>query len=230
MKVYHGSHVEIDEIDLSKSELARDFGLGFYVTKLLPQAEYWAIRKGRQNKIQGVVNEYVFNEIAFVSHYFKTLRFENYSGEWLDFVVMNRRNKTLQNVHDYDIVEGPVADDAIAARISVYIEGGVSKADFLEELKFKRDPSHQIAFCTQRSLRMLRKSFKKIDFNEITIDDAITQSLVVDYEMNDEQATDAYFNSKTYLLLMDENSGYYQKPWQEIYALLKQEMEGRNKP
>jgi len=32
MKVYHGSYIEILEIDLSKSVINRDFGRGFYVT------------------------------------------------------------------------------------------------------------------------------------------------------------------------------------------------------
>jgi len=224
MKVYHGSHLEISEIDLAKSESSRDFGLGFYVTKLLRQAEYWAARKGKENKTKGVVNEYVFLESAFIGDYYKTLRFSDYSGDWLDFVVKNRRNKTDKNEHDYDIVEGPVANDDIATRILVYLEDGVSKDDFLEELKFKRDPSHQIAFCTPKSLQMLKKPFKKIDFNEITIDDAVVQSLVVDYKMNENQATETYFNSKTYSLLIDEQSGYCDKPWQEIYAMLKQEL------
>ena len=39
MKVYHGSYTEIDKIDLLKGELARDFGLGFYVTNIYRQAE-----------------------------------------------------------------------------------------------------------------------------------------------------------------------------------------------
>ena len=55
MKVYHGSYTEIDKIDLSKGELARDFGLGFYVTNIYQQAEYWATRKGKQRKIKGVI-------------------------------------------------------------------------------------------------------------------------------------------------------------------------------
>lgn len=31
MKVYHGSYTEIETIDLSKGEVQRDFGRGFYV-------------------------------------------------------------------------------------------------------------------------------------------------------------------------------------------------------
>ena len=33
MNVYHGSYMEIAEIDLSKCEKNKDFGQGFYVTK-----------------------------------------------------------------------------------------------------------------------------------------------------------------------------------------------------
>ena len=38
MKVYHGSYTKIDEIDLTKCELNRDFGRGFYVTNIHEQA------------------------------------------------------------------------------------------------------------------------------------------------------------------------------------------------
>ena len=224
MKVYHGSYCEIDKIDLSKGELARDFGLGFYVTNLYPQAEYWATRKGKQRKTKGVINEYIFYESAFVGDYFKTLRFADYSEEWLDFAVMNRQNDTIRNLHDYDIVEGPVADDDIATRIAVYIAGGITKAEFIEELKFKHTISHQIAFCTQKSLQMLKKALSKADLNEMTIDDAITQSLILDFEMADDKAIDTYFNSKTYSLLIDENTKYFEKSWQDIYEILKKEL------
>ena len=224
MKVYHGSYIEIDKIDLSKGELARDFGLGFYVTKLYKQAEYWAKRKGKQHKKQGVINEYVFFESAFIGDYFKTLRFADYSEDWLDFVVMNRQNDTIKNVHEYDIIEGPVADDDITTRIGVYLAGGISKAEFIEELKFKHTVSHQIAFCTQKSLQMLQKTMSKSDLKKMAIDDAITQSLIVDYQMDEYQAIDTYFNSQTYSLLIDESTKYYEKSWQEIYELLKQEI------
>ena len=32
MILYHGSNVEIDRIDLSKSNVGKDFGVGFYLT------------------------------------------------------------------------------------------------------------------------------------------------------------------------------------------------------
>jgi hypothetical protein len=35
MQVYHGSYMEIEEIDLSKAQPHRDFGQGFYVTNIV---------------------------------------------------------------------------------------------------------------------------------------------------------------------------------------------------
>jgi len=224
MKVYHGSYVEISEIDLSKSVINRDFGSGFYVTKLREQAEYWAIRKGRHYKTSGIVTEFLFPDVAFTSYGMNVLRFTDYTEEWLDFVVMNRTTESPDNLHDYDIIEGPVANDDISTRITFYLEGGITKSEFLEELKFKHTTSHQIALCTQKSLQMIKKAFNKIDLNEMTIDDAIVQSLIEDFHVNDDQAIDSYFNSKTYLLLIDESTKLHEKPWQEIYGMLKQEL------
>ena len=224
MKVFHGSYTEIEEIDLSKGELQRDFGRAFYVTKLREQAEYWAERKGNRNNTSGFITEFTFFESAFTTNYYKTLRFEDYTEEWLDFVILNRKNDTQNNIHDYDIIEGPVADDAIATRIILYLKGGISKTDFLEDLRFKHSVSHQIAFCTEKSLVMLTKSWNKIDLNEFAIDEAILQSLVVDFELNEQQAIDFYFQSNTYNVLIDETTKLYEKPWTEIYRLLLAEL------
>jgi hypothetical protein len=224
MKVYHGSYTEIETIELSKGELQRDFGRGFYVTKLHKQAEYWANRKGNFNKTKGCVTEFTFYESAFTTDYYKTLRFEDYTEEWLDFVILNRKNDLQNNAHDYDIVEGPVADDAIATRIVLFLKGGISKTDFIEDLRFKHALSHQIAFCTEKSLAMLTKSWNKVDLNEFTIDETITQSLVVDFNLSEQQALDLYFLSETYEQLIDETTKLHEKPWVDIYQLLLTEL------
>ena len=143
-----------------------------------------------------------------------------YNEEWLDFVILNRKNDLLNNAHDYDIVEGFVADDTIATRIVLFLKGGISKADFIEDLRFKHALSHQIAFCTEKSLAMLTKSWNKVDLNEFTIDETITQSLVVAFELSEQQAIDFYFQSETYKQLIDETTKLYEKPWTDIYQLL----------
>jgi hypothetical protein len=42
MKVYHGSYIKVDKIDLLKCKPNKDFGRGFYVTKFRNHAEEWA--------------------------------------------------------------------------------------------------------------------------------------------------------------------------------------------
>jgi hypothetical protein len=224
MKVYHGSYLEIEEIDLSKCESHRDFGKGFYVTNIREQAEYWAKRKGRNFDNEGVVTEYTFYENAFNNYHLKVLRFGDYSEEWLDFVVMNRNPETPMPAHDYDIVEGPVANDDIAQRIFVYLEGGISRENFIKELRFKYRLSHQIAFCTLKSLQMLKRTNKKTELDMMNIDEAIPKALATDYNMSQEKAIDLYFMSATYRQIINETTGLYQKPWLEIYQLLLQEL------
>ena len=48
MLVYHGSYLEIFNIDLSKSKSNKDFGQGFYVTKFRHHAESWAVNMARR--------------------------------------------------------------------------------------------------------------------------------------------------------------------------------------
>ena len=222
MKVYHGSYLEVSVIDLSKCEVGKDFGRAFYVTRLFEQAEFWAKRKGRIHNCDGFVTEYNFYENAFGNNILKVLRFCGYSEDWLDFIIENRRPDAA--MHDYDIVEGPVANDDITQRIFSYLAGEISKDDFIEELKFKHQPSHQIAFCTLASLRMLEWVNRKSDLYMLNIDDAVTQSLVKDYGMSEENAVDFYFASGTYQLLTDETTALYKQSWENIYDLVKQEM------
>jgi hypothetical protein len=68
---------------------------------------------------------------------------------------------------------------------------------------------------------------RKVDRSELIIDDideAITGALVIDFEMTEEKALDVYLESQTYVMLSDESTGLYQKPWTEIYQLLVQEL------
>lgn len=71
--------------------------------------------------------------------------------EWLDFIVNCRRG----NSHDYDIVEGPMADDTIYNYIQNYLDGKISRAAFWELAKFKH-PTHQISFHTMAALDTIK--------------------------------------------------------------------------
>jgi hypothetical protein len=222
MRVYHGSDTQIEQIDLNKCKFGKDFGRGFYVTKLQDQAATMAERVSRWSKKTPVVSEFEFDEFALVDDDLKKLHFDDYNDEWLEFVVLNRKNKSKQQVHEYDIVEGPVADDKIATEVDRYIEGIISKEKFLSDLT--HNPSHQICFCTLQSLQALSQPKGKIDIAIYDIGDNVVQKLMTDYDINEMEAADRYYTSNTYTQLADESTEFYLKPWQEIYELLKQEI------
>lgn len=45
MRLYHGTNVDFDLIDIEKSNPYKDFGKGFYLTDIKEQAERMALRK-----------------------------------------------------------------------------------------------------------------------------------------------------------------------------------------
>jgi hypothetical protein len=226
MIVYHGSDIKIENIDLTKCRPHRDFGRGFYVTKFRKHAESMAKNMGRKRNNEGVVTEFEYYESAFARHICKIKHFENYNGEWLDFVVLNRNVNNSEPTHSFDIVEGPVADDKIQNRIANYLTGEITKADFLEELKWHEE-THQICFCTDGALQALKKTGdQKQTSTLLHIGEPIVEKLVIDSGMDDKTAADTYFSSNTFSKLADASTGLYEKPWQEIYDMLKKEKEG----
>ena len=60
--------------------------------------------------------------------------------EWLDFIAACRLGKS----HNYDIVEGPMADDTIFNYVQNFVDGRISREAFWNLAKFKK-PTHQIS-------------------------------------------------------------------------------------
>jgi hypothetical protein len=227
MKVFHGSNTFIETVDLNKGKLRRDFGRGFYVTKLKHQAENMAIRVAGKSNGQPTVTEFEFDEYAYDDEDLHVRRFETYDEAWLDFIILNRQNKTRIAAHDYDIVEGPVADDAVSVRIYDYLQGMVTKNDFLKELIFKQ-PSHQLCFCTRQSLLMLEHTDNQDECNLYHTDKLITQQLMTDKKLSDKDASRKYYTSSTYRKLIDKSTGMIRKPMEDIYKLLLMELKVKN--
>lgn len=143
MELYHGSNVELQKPKILTNGFYKDFGYGFYCTQMKKQAERWALTK----KENHIVNRYVYNEEKTLS----VLKFSEMTEEWLDFVVDCRSGKN----HSYDIVEGPMADDTIWDYIEDFIRGNITREAFWVLVKFKY-PTHQIVFCTEKSLELLK--------------------------------------------------------------------------
>jgi hypothetical protein len=223
MKLYHGSYIKIKEIDLSKGERNRDFGQGFYVTKFRHHAEDWAMKICRKHGNDGFVTEFDFYETYFENPRYNVLRFDGYSDKWLDFVVMNRDQSRTAPCHEYDFVEGPVADDKIQYRLDVFLRGGISREVFLRQL-VHHTPTHQICFCTVKSLQTITLSENKSVWNIEDISEPLLEALILDNQIDEMKAADLFYNSGTFAQLEDENSKLNLKPWQDIYEMLKKEL------
>ena len=223
MKVYHGSYTKIDNIDLSKCMPHKDFGRGFYVIKFREHAENWAKIIGEKNNTQGFVTEFDYTETAFAKSICKIKHFDAYSEEWLDFVVMNRDRKTEEPAHDFDIVEGPVANDKVQVTLTRYLEGSISKEKFLKMLSY-HEPTHQICFCTMRSLLVLNRKHDDNVFKIEDIAEQIVEQLTLTQQIDENNAADIFYESATFTRLVDKNSELYIQPWQEIYEMLKTEL------
>lgn len=143
MILYHGSKEIVEFPEIRKAVYNKDFYFGFYCTRMQEQAERWATRYGRK----GYVNCYEY----IPDKKLKYLIFEEMTEEWLDFIVACRSGQS----HDYDIVEGPMADDTIYNYVQNFIDGKISRTAFWELVKFNH-PTHQISFHTISALDTLQ--------------------------------------------------------------------------
>lgn len=83
--------------------------------------------------------------------------FEDYSVEWAEFILMNRKNLSNTPVHPYDIVIGPIANDTVGVQIRRFIMGYLSLEKLVEELKFRGNHSVQYFFATEAAINFLKK-------------------------------------------------------------------------
>jgi hypothetical protein len=202
----------------------KDFGQGFYVTKYQDHAEDWADKMGKKYETQGFVTEFEYTESDFARKICKIKHFEEYNNEWLDFVVMNRDENIVQPAHDYDIVEGPVANDKIQHRLVKFLDGKIPRDKFIYDLS-KHSPTHQICFLTTASLQLIKKtSSKEVRINLMDISEPLLGRLIMDRNINEDDASDLFYNSDTFAKLSDASTLLHRKSWQEIYELLKNEI------
>ncbi|MEG0253563.1 MAG: DUF3990 domain-containing protein [Muribaculaceae bacterium] len=157
MILYHGSNVEITQINLNLSKVGKDFGCGFYLSEDKKQALELARRKTEQLD-QGfpTVTKFKFNDEFIQNNNVSILRFNEYNRDWAEFVLLNRKNKSRTPAHNYDIVIGPIANDTVGYQIRRYTSGLIDMTKFLEELKYMKGISFQYFFGTEKSIKLLK--------------------------------------------------------------------------
>ena len=86
----------------------------------------------------------------------KVKLFDKYSVEWAEFIMMNRKNKSSVQAHDYDIVFGPIANDKVGLQISRYQLQYIPMDELIRQLSFIH-PTFQYFFGTERAISLLTK-------------------------------------------------------------------------
>lgn len=146
--LFHGSYIAVSTPLVKLGRKKVDFGQGFYLTKLRKQAEAWAEtiaeRKGRN--AEPTLSTYSFDYDAVKSENYRIKIFECYNLEWLEYVVDCRKGGRMQ--HQYDIVEGGVANDNVIDTVEDYENGIITAEQALGQLKYKK-VNHQICILNQ---------------------------------------------------------------------------------
>lgn len=92
MGLYHGSNVVVEKPIIKSNLRALDFGAGFYLTSNENQTARGAKSVAKRKP---VLNIYQVDENRIAA--LRGLKFGETNGEWLDFVVANRKRMHLLN-------------------------------------------------------------------------------------------------------------------------------------
>ena len=144
MILYHSSNIIVEQPDTQHSRKYLDFGKGFYLTSIYEQAEKYAQRFKRRGQ-QAWLNTY---ELTNNIENWNVIHFEAYDSQWLDFV---SRCRSGEDVGNYDMVIGGIANDRVIITLDRYFAGEISQDETLGLLRFEKP---NIQYCI-RSEQML---------------------------------------------------------------------------
>ena len=155
--LYHGSNHDFEKIDFLKSKDKRDFGRGFYTTTFREQAEEWAEVLFDRYKGDGI---FIYEVELELSADLSIKKYDGLSEEWL---LMVQKNRTLGGIqHNFDIVQGPVANDRTTRTIALFIAEIISANEAIERLKSSKI-NNQVSIHTPAALSCLKiiRKYKK---------------------------------------------------------------------
>ena len=151
MRLYHGSNVEVRNPSLRYGRNKTDFGKGFYTTTQKEQAEKWTeIKLDRAKTGKKIVSVYEVDDALLANSELRIREFHGVDAAWLDFVVGCRKGQ----VHDYDLVFGPVANDNVFVTVNLYESGVLSAEAAILQLKAYKTYD-QLSFHTDKVIKTL---------------------------------------------------------------------------
>jgi len=191
----------------------RDFERGIYTTSIRKHAERRAldiIRKTKTGEVTVLEYDFDFDETASLYPDLKMKRFETICAEWALFVMFNRLRKDTEPPHEYDIVEGPVANDKMFRQFQLYESNRIKLKEFVGRIKYI-EPTHQIAFCSERALDALLDYNEPVRYKIEALVADLTIALMQIRNLSKVEAMSMTYNSTVFAQLSDENNRLYRK-------------------
>jgi len=163
MILFHGSNLEIDQINLNFCRPYKDFGKGFYATELEEQAVNMAKRTIRIFGGKPFVTKFSIDDKEFENCNIRQKIFNAPTNEWALFII-NNRNRNFTNIaslecnldNKYGIVRGPVANDDIRLLFDLFEDKIITIEELTKRLEYKELTS-QISFHTDNAVKLLKK-------------------------------------------------------------------------
>ena len=156
MILYHGTNVDFETIDLSKSKPNKDFGQGFYLSADYNQAMDMAKTKVEQLETgMPIVMAFEVDELQMDQ--LNIQRYSEYYEDRAKFILLNRRNSTHKSVHDYDIVIGPIANDRVGVQLWKYETQSIDLPTLVRNLQHMKGITFQYFFGTEQAIKLLRR-------------------------------------------------------------------------
>ena len=156
--LYHGSYCVVENPDLEKCAVYKDFGQGFYLSDSFDVARRTALRAVRQRGGEPFVLVFEVDEKKMRQLPFK--RFAQPGNRaWAKFVLANRNPGMAASDHNrdrrYGWVVGPIADDGLAFLFKMFERGYYKLGEVLRRMQFRRKLTTQYSFHTRSALSLL---------------------------------------------------------------------------
>lgn len=157
MRLYHGTNQYFSTIELSKSQVGKDFGCGFYLSENKEQAKELA--EFKTNLLGGTptILSYEFDESTLHNGFLSYCSFDAYTLDWAKFIFANRSHRTRENIHTYDVVYGPIANDKVGVQIRNFMEHNIDMDTFLKRLHYMKGITFQYFFATEKAIKLLHQ-------------------------------------------------------------------------
>lgn len=141
---------------MNKSKPNKDFGRGFYLSADYDQAMAMAQTKVDQLEFGSpIVLSFEIDESDMNS--LNICRYSEYSEEWAEFILLNRRNDSPLPVHNYDIVFGPIANDRVGVQLWKYETQSIDLPTLVRNLQHMKGVTFQYFFGTERAIKLLKR-------------------------------------------------------------------------